>query len=87
MANYVLLGLTGEKRMLLVDCERMTVGEVDPADVGGTPLGETDNLHAVGSAALGEPMVKGIDVAIAMKQQSQAASFPFVSSFPFGESQ
>ena len=86
MANYVLLSISGEKRMLLVDCERMTVGEVDPADVGGTPAGETDNLYAIGSAAAGEPVIKGINVAIAMKQQSQAASFPFVSSFPFGES-
>ncbi len=86
MANYVLLGLEGESRMLIVDCEAMTVGEVDPATAGAMIPGETDSLQRVNEArAEGQTIVKGVNMAIATAQQPPTASFPFASSFPFTE--
>lgn len=85
MAKYVLIGLEGEGRMLVVDCERMTVGEIDP-DAGGAPPGEADKLRAISSArSAGLALVKGVNVAIATSQQSPSASFPYIASFPYGE--
>lgn len=87
MAKYVLIGLESESRMLVVDCEAMTVGEIDPADLGGAPADQADNLQNISNArAAGLSMIRGVNVAIATTQQSQTASFPFIASFPFGES-
>lgn len=87
MAKYVLIGLEGESRMLVVDCEGMTVGEIDPTNLGGAPLGEADKLQGISSARqAGLTLVRGVDVAIATSQQSAAASFPYIASFPYGES-
>ena len=81
MAKYVLLGLENEDRMLVVDCEAMTVGEIDREDIGA------DELQAAsGARAAGLPLFKGVDVAIATAQRSETASFPYVQSFPYTES-
>lgn len=85
MANYVILGLEGENRMLVVDCEAMTVGEVDLTSGDALP-GDMDELqHVVKARAEGRTIVKGVNMAIATTHQSAAASFPSASSFPYTE--
>ena len=86
MAKYVLIGIEDEARMLVVDCEAMTVGEIDPS-AGGAPAGEADKLQAInGVRTAGLTLFKGVNVAIVTTQRSEAASFPYVASFPYSES-
>jgi hypothetical protein len=86
MAKYVLIGIEDEMRMLVVDCEAMTVGEINPS-AGGVPAGEADKLQAInGARAAGLTLFKGVNVAIVTTQRSEAASFPYVASFPYSES-
>ena len=63
MAKYVLLRVTNDERMLLVDCENMTVDEVDSAELDGE---------------VPETAFRGVDMAIVASQRSQASSFPYV---------
>ena len=87
MAKYVLIGIEDETRMLVVDCEAMTVGEINPADMGGAPPTEVDKLQSIANArAAGLTLFKGVNVAISTTQRSATASFPYVASFPYSES-
>ena len=83
MANYVLLGIEGESRVLVVDCDAMTVGEVDPASSGEAPA---DVLQQINEARTeGRAIIRGVNMAIATAQQPPTASFPFASSYPYTE--
>ena len=86
MAKYVLIELEGESRMLIVDCETMSVSEADPGDLRGTTVDQGDNLQRVSNArASGSTFIAGVNVAIATDERPEAASFPFTVSLPFNE--
>jgi hypothetical protein len=84
MAKFVLLGLAEEDRMLVVDCEGLTVTAVDPSQTSAPD--QKDNLAAVTNARRrGLTLIRGVNVAIATTERSETASFPYIASFPYGE--
>lgn len=68
MANLVVLGLEGDRRMVLVDIDAMTVDAIDPAAIDG-------DIESARNE--GRTMIKGVNVAVARAQHSPSASYPF----------
>ena len=83
MAKYVMLGLEGESRILVVDCDKLTVSEVDPTS--SFVPGEVDDLQLVNRARKGEQVIKGVNLAIATGQRLPTADFASASSYPYTE--
>ena len=83
MAKCVLLGLEGENRMLVVDCDKMTVSEIDPNS--SVVPGEVDDLQLVNRARKGEQVIKGVNLAVATGQRLPTADFASASSYPYTE--
>jgi hypothetical protein len=76
MAKYVVIGLKGEERLLVLDCEALTVSEVDPA---GVAAGDADDLKRISDARRsGLSLVEGVNIAVARSERSEMASFPYL---------
>lgn len=77
MTQHVVLGIEGDPRLLVVDTVNLAVQSIDPSDLGE---GGLDNLRTLAAdRKAGEYRVRGIDVAVAVSQQPQAVSAPFVA--------
>ena len=80
MAKIVVLGVTGEPGLWLVDLEAGAVTPADAAALSGTGAIGDDLAAAVTAArASGHTTIKGVDLAIAADNRSAAASHQSVT--------
>ena len=78
MTKSVLIGIEGDPRLLDVDTVNMAVQAIDPSELG--EFGGLENLRTLAAGReAGEHRVRGIDIAVAVSQQPQAVSAPFVA--------
>ena len=78
MTQHVVLGIEGDPRLLVVDTVNLAVQANRSETISDE--GGLDNLRTLAAdRKAGEYRVRGIDVAVAVSQQPQAVSAPFVA--------
>lgn len=78
MTQHVVLGIEGDPRLLVIDTVNMAVQAIQPDEL--SQFGGLDNLRTLAAGReAGEHRVRGIDIAVAVSQQPQAVSAPFVA--------